>query len=83
MLDGALNWLLDRVDDGLGLWPSWSPTLPDLSGITNPLAQVNWLIAIDVPWGIALAMLLLGPAFLLVTLTLWVIGLFTPTATTR
>lgn len=83
MLDSALNWLLDRVDTALEAWPSWSPSLPDLGGITTPLSQVNWLVALDIPFGIALALLLLGPAFLFVTLTLWVVGLFTPTSTTR
>lgn len=83
MLDPLLNWILDLVDGALSAMPTWSPSLPGLGGWSGPLAQVNWLVAIDVPWQIGLALLLLGPAFLLTTLTLWVVGLFTPSSTTR
>jgi hypothetical protein len=83
VLDPLLNWILDLVDAALGTLPSWSPSLPGFAGLLNPLAQINWLVALDVPWTISLALLALGPALLLTSLTLWVVGLFTPTATTR
>ena len=83
MLDALLNWILDAVEAALGLLPAWSPSLPSLGGLVTPLSQINWLVAIDMPFGVAFAMLLLGPAFLLTTLTLFVVGLFTPSSTTR
>jgi len=83
VLDALLNWILDVVEAGLDLLPSWSPNLPALDAWSTPLSQINWLIAIDMPMGLALTMLLLGPAFLMTTMILWVVGLFTPTATTR
>jgi hypothetical protein len=83
MLDALLNWILDAIEQGLELLPAWSPNLPGLGGLANPLAQINWLIAVDMPFSVAFAMLLLGPAFLLTTLTLFVVGLFTPSSTTR
>jgi hypothetical protein len=83
MLDALVNWMLDLVDVALDAWPTWTLTLPDLSGLAHPLSQVNWLIDLSLPWGIALAMLAIGPALLFVTLSLWVVGLFTPSSTTR
>jgi hypothetical protein len=83
VLDDLLNWLLDGIEGAIALLPTWSPSLPSLDPLAGPLAQVNWLIAIDLPWSIALAILLLGPALLYTTLILWVVGLFTPSSTTR
>ena len=83
MLDALLNWVLSAVELALSGIPAWSPDLPSLAGLGGPLSQINWLVAVDMPFGVALAMLLLGPAFLLTTLTLFVVGLFTPSSTTR
>lgn len=83
MLDALVNWFLDLVEAGIGLWPTWDPSLPDLSGLTGPLTEINWLVNLSLPWGIAFAMLALGPGLLFVTLTLWTVGLFTPSSTTR
>lgn len=83
MLDALLNWILDGVEAALAAMPEWSPTLPGIGGLGNPLSEINWLVAVDVPFGIALGMLLLGPTFFFVTLTLFIVGLFTPTRTSR
>jgi hypothetical protein len=83
VLDEFLNWVLDGVDAALATWPDWTPNLPALDGLVVPLEQINWLVAVEIPWQVALAMLLLGPAMLATTLTLWVIGLLTPTSTSR
>lgn len=81
MIDKLVNWFLDLVDAGLAQWPAWTPAFPDLTPLANPLAQINYLVALDLPWGIALAMLLLGPGLVFVTVLLWVVGLFTPSST--
>ena len=81
MIDALVNWLLDLVNAAVNTLPTWSPTLPSPSGLLGPLAQINWLVDLTLPYGIALAMLALGPAFIFTSLTLWVIGLFTPSTT--
>ena len=81
MIDPLVNWFLDLIVSGISHLPTWSPTLPSPSGLLGPLTGINWLVDLTLPYGIALAMLALGPAFLLTSVTLWVVGLFTPSST--
>jgi hypothetical protein len=83
MFDGFLNWVLDGVNSAIDSWPIPEISLPSLTGLTGPLSEVNWLIDLQTPWQIALAILLLGPGLLFVTLSLYMVGLLTPTSTTR
>ena len=83
MLDAILNWILDAVEGALDALPDWTPALPPVDGLVHPLSQINWLVAVEGPFVIGLTLMLLGPIFLTTTLTLWLVGLFTPTSTTR
>lgn len=81
MVDTLVNWILDLVEAAIALWPTYSLPLPSTAWISGPLSEINWLIAVDMPFQVGIAMLLLSPAMLFTKLTLWVIGLFTPSST--
>ena len=79
--DHIIGWFLDAFDYLIGLIPDWTPSLPSMTWLLNPLAQINWLIGIDLLFATMLTVLALGPAMMLTRVALWFVGLFTPGGT--